>query len=101
MKTSLKFFAVAVILGLFSMPVARAVNVDDDDQPHMQAALKALHEAKEHLEAAKHDKGGHRAAALKATNEAIKHTEMGMKAGDKHEDHKDHDKDHDHDHDKK
>jgi hypothetical protein len=40
---------------------------------------------------AKHDKGGHRAAAVKATNEAIRHVEMGMKAGDRHEDH-DHDK---------
>jgi hypothetical protein len=94
MKMSLKFFAAALILGLFSMPVARAVNVDDDDQPHMQAALKALHEAEEHLKAAKPDKGGHRVAAIKAVNEAIKHTEAGMKAGDKHEDH-------DHDHDKK
>jgi len=91
MKNLYKLFAAALLLGLFSMPVARAVNVDDDDQPHMQAALKALHEAKEHLEAAKHDKGGHRVAAIKAVNDAIHHTELGMKAGDKHEDH-DHDK---------
>lgn len=85
MKTLTKLFAAALLLGLFSMPVARAVNADDDDQPHMQAALKALHEAKEHLQAAKPDKGGHRVAAIKAVDEAIKHTEMGMNVGEKHE----------------
>jgi hypothetical protein len=95
MKTVSKLFAMALVLGLFSMPVVRATSVDDDDQPHMQAALKALQEAKKHLEMAKADKGGHRVAAIKATNEAIKHTEMGIKAGEKHEEH------HDHDHDKK
>ncbi len=90
MKTVSKIFAFALLLGLFSVPAVRAVAVDDDDQPHMQAALKALREAKEHLEMAKHDKGGHRAAAVKATNDAIRHVEMGMKAGDKHEDHDHH-----------
>lgn len=85
MKTLTKLFAAALLLGLFSMPVARAVNADDDDQPHMQAALKALQEAKGHLQAAKPDKGGHRVAAIKAVDEAIKHTEMGMNVGEKHE----------------
>ncbi len=88
MKTVSKLLALATIFALFSMPAVRAVGADDDDQPHMQAALKALREAKEHLEMAKHDKGGHRVAAIKATNDAIRHTEMGMNAGDKHEDHK-------------
>jgi hypothetical protein len=87
--------AVAVMLALFSMPVTLSANADDDDQPHMQAALDALKQAEQHLKEAAHDKGGHRAAALKATQEAIKHVEMGMKAGDRHEDK------HDHDHDKK
>jgi hypothetical protein len=83
--------AVAVMLALFSMPVSLSANADDDDQPHMQAALDALRQAEQHLKEAAHDKGGHRAAALKATQEAIKHVEMGMKVGEKHE----------HDHDKK
>lgn len=97
MNTLRRTLALAVILGLFSIPAAIATTqpADDDDQPHMQAALEALKQAKEHLQQAKHDKGGHRAAALKATDDAIRHTEMGMKAGDKNEDkheHGDHDK---------
>lgn len=71
-------------------PTAPVTVADDDDQPHMQAALEALKQAEQHLNEAKHDKGGHRAAALKSTREAIRHVEMGMKAGDK-----DHDRDHD------
>jgi hypothetical protein len=88
MKRVSKILALAVVLALFSMPATISANVDDDDQPHMQAALEHLRKAKEELEAAKHDKGGHRAAAVRATNEAIRHTELGLKAGDRHEDHK-------------
>jgi ethanolamine utilization microcompartment shell protein EutL len=95
-KNIARILAVGVILTLFSMPVTVAASADDDDQPHMQAALDALKQAEQHLNMAKHDKGGHRAAALKSTREAIKHVEMGMKAGDKNEDKKG-----DHDHDKK
>ena len=94
MRKVSKLFALAVIMGLFSIPTAVSANMDDDDQPHMQAALDALKQAEQHLNEAKHDKGGHRAAALKATHDAIRHVEMGMKVGEKHEDH-------DHDHDKK
>jgi acetyl esterase/lipase len=89
MKTVSKLLALATIFALFSMPAVQAVGADDDDQPHMEAALKALREAKAHLEMAKHDKGGHRAAAVRATNEAIRHTEMGIKAGERHEEHHD------------
>ena len=96
MKGLLKLFALLVIVGLFSIPVALASNsapnssssattttADDEDQPHMQAALDALKQAEQHLNEAKHDKGGHRVAALKATREAIKHVEEGMKVADK------------------
>jgi hypothetical protein len=95
MKGLLRFLILGVIIGLFALPAGFAmgnnsspatpttVAADDEDQPHMQAALDALKQAEQHLNEAKHDKGGHRVAALKATREAIKHVEMGMKAADK------------------
>jgi hypothetical protein len=90
----LRLLVLAVIVGLFTLPAGFAmgagnsnttpvVAADDEDQPHMQAALDALKQAEQHLNEAKHDKGGHRVAALKATREAIKHVEEGMKAADK------------------
>jgi len=89
MRKFSKLFALAVVLSLLSIPIsAGASYADDDDQPHMQAALDALKQAEQHLKEAKHDKGGHRAAALKATQDAIRHVEMGMKVGEKHEGHK-------------
>jgi hypothetical protein len=80
-------FALTLVLGLLSIPISAVAgyNVDDEDQPHMQAALDALKQAEHHLQEAKHDKGGHRAKALAATREAIKHVEMGMKVGEKNE----------------
>ncbi len=91
-KSIARTLAVAVILTLFSLPVSVAANATDDDQPHMKAALEALKQAEAHLKEAAHDKAGHREAALKATQEAIKHTEMGIKAGEKHEERHEHDK---------
>ena len=89
MKTFSKLFALTVILGLLSFPISATANhADDEDQPHMQAALEALQQAKHHLEEAKHDKGGHRVAAIKAVDAAIKHVKEGMEAGEKHEDKK-------------
>ena len=88
MRKVSRLFALTIILGLLSVPITAVASYDDDDQPHMQAALEALQQAKHHLEEAKHDKGGHRAAALKATQDAIRHVEMGMKVGEKHEGHK-------------
>jgi hypothetical protein len=86
MRKFSKLFSFAVVLSLLSIPIsAGASYADDDDQPHMQAALDALKQAEQHLKEAKHDKGGHRAAALKATQDAIRHVEMGMKVGEKHE----------------
>jgi hypothetical protein len=85
MRTFSKLFALTVILGLLSSPITTAAAYVDDDQPHMQAALEALQNAKHHLEEAKHDKGGHRAAALKEVNEAIRHVKEGMEVGEKHE----------------
>jgi hypothetical protein len=106
-KAILKILALTVVLGAISMTTAAKTPASNstptaaaavEDQPHMQAALKSLKEAREHLQQAEADKGGHRAAAIKATDDAIKHTEMGIKFADNH---KDKDNDHDHDHDKK
>ena len=96
MKGLFRLMALATMLGLFALPAgfalpggaskaAPAVVADDEDQPHMQAALDALKQAEQHLTEAKHDKGGHRAAALKATRDAIKHVQEGMEVGEKHE----------------
>ena len=83
MKRSAKLFAVTLVLGLLSIPISAVANYEDEDQPHMQAALEALKQAEHHLQEAKHDKGGHRAKALQATRDAIKHVEEGMKFADK------------------
>ena len=102
MKIMSRLLTVALFAGLLSSPISVASSVtaqerhDDDAQPHMQAALDALNQAKQHLQEAMHDKGGHRAAALKAVDDAIRHVQMGMKAGDNDRG-KRGDKDHDHD----
>lgn len=49
------------------------------DQPHMQAALDHLREAREQLEKASPDKGGHRAKALDFTRRAIVQVEEGIR----------------------
>jgi len=47
-------------------------------QPHMQAALDSLRNARSELEMAEHNKMGHRAEALRLTIQAIHETEQGM-----------------------
>jgi hypothetical protein len=88
MRKFSRLFAITVILGLLSVPITAVASYDDEDQPHMQAALEALQSAKHHLEQAKHDKGGHRVAAIKAIDSAIVHVKAGMESGEKHEDKK-------------
>ena len=93
MKIAMKLFLLVLLVALCATPMmitapasasTPTVAFDDEDQPHMQAALDALKQAEQHLQEAKHDKGGHRAKALAATREAIKHVEEGMKFADKH-----------------
>ncbi|HEX4139157.1 MAG TPA: hypothetical protein VHY09_02340 [Candidatus Methylacidiphilales bacterium] len=67
-------FAVS-LLSLVSATGARA------DQPHMQAALEALKNARAELQATEHDKAGHREKALDLVDRAIHQTEMGISAG--------------------
>ncbi|HWZ28222.1 MAG TPA: hypothetical protein VNX15_06665 [Gemmatimonadales bacterium] len=47
-------------------------------QPHMEAAMTALVSAKAHLKEAADDKGGHRVAAMKAVDQAIEHVQAGI-----------------------
>jgi hypothetical protein len=51
------------------------------DQPHMQAALNALENAKDNLNKASADKGGHRAKALDYVRDAIDEVKKGIEAG--------------------
>jgi hypothetical protein len=92
-----KIFVLALVLGAISWTAATAktpasnptptASAAVEEQPHMEAALKSLREAREHLQQAVADKGGHREAAIKATDDAIKHTEMGMKFANEHHEH--------------
>jgi hypothetical protein len=51
------------------------------DQPHMQAALDNLRQAKSNLERATSDKGGYRVKAIDEVNKAIDETKKGIDAG--------------------
>ena len=52
------------------------------DQPHMQAALDHLRQAKSNLENAISDKGGYRKRAIDEVNSAIDETKKGIDAGE-------------------
>ena len=68
---------ISLIVGAFVLAcgIARA------DQPHMQAALAALQNARHELEVAERDKGGHRQHALGLVDKAITQVEKGIAAG--------------------
>jgi hypothetical protein len=51
------------------------------DQPHMQAALDNLKNARNNLVQATADKGGHRANAIKLIDQAIAEVNLGIAAG--------------------
>ena len=52
------------------------------DQPHMQAALDNLRQARTNLDRATSDKGGFRKKAIDEVNNAIDETKKGIDAGD-------------------
>lgn len=54
-----------------------------EKQPHMQAALAALKNARQKLKNSTHDKGGHRVKALAATQIAINQVKLGIKFDNK------------------
>lgn len=51
----------------------------EEHQPHMEAALQHLQEAKEELKRAEHDKCGHREKAPDLTENAINEVREGMR----------------------
>jgi hypothetical protein len=75
------FLIVAAFVFWNAVPLAFA-----EDQPHMQAALKSLQQAKMQLEKATHDKGGHRVKALELINQAISEVKQGIAFDDTHPD---------------
>ena len=53
-------------------------------QPHMQAALDALHHADRELDMAVPDKGGHRTKAIDLVRKAIEQVERGIEYDRRH-----------------
>lgn len=78
-KYSLFAATAALLLGLGVGSYLQA-----EAQPHMRAALEALHSAKQSLTKADHDKGGHRAKALELVNAAIAEVEQGVRFDNQH-----------------
>jgi hypothetical protein len=70
---------VVVVMLAFAAGVAFA-----EHQPHMRAALRALHNAKQQLDSAEPDKGGHRVKAIQLVNDAINEVEAGIQYDNKH-----------------
>ncbi len=94
MKKRMKMLVLcAVVVAMYSLPSPAFA---EEKQPHMQAALHHLEEAKRELQEAEHDKGGHRAKALQLTDEAINQVKAGIQYDVSHEGKK---KDRDHEHD--
>jgi hypothetical protein len=63
--------AVAALLAAVSLPSFAA-------QPHMEAALAYLQQARAQLQQASNDKGGNRADALRAVDKAINEVRRGI-----------------------
>jgi len=63
--------AIALTTGVF-------IGQASADQPHMQAALASLQNARSELELARTDKGGHRVRAIELTDRAIEETRAGI-----------------------
>jgi hypothetical protein len=70
-----RFGAVAVLAVVFAAGYALAA------QPHMEAALHALENARDELKSAEQDKGGHRVQAIELVESAIEQTRAGIAAG--------------------
>jgi hypothetical protein len=75
-KVVVMILAVGLVVGglLSGYAIAR--------QPHMEAALASLQEARNQLQMAKHNKGGHRVEAIRLTNLAIEEVNKGITAGE-------------------
>ncbi|HYL98987.1 MAG TPA: hypothetical protein VEZ90_08540 [Blastocatellia bacterium] len=73
----------AAALGL-ALPRKSNAAARPADQPHMQAALDLLRNAKGELDQAEPDKGGHRARALDLVSRAIEETRKGVEFARSH-----------------
>jgi hypothetical protein len=71
----------AVLVSVFGMAATFAAGYAVAAQPHMQAALRALQNARAELEAALPDKAGHRVNAISLVESAISETRAGIVAG--------------------
>ena len=72
------FAVVALVMGF------AAGNAFAERQPHMQAALRALRNARQQLNSADADKGGHRIKAIQLVNDAIREVEAGVRFDNRH-----------------
>jgi hypothetical protein len=72
-RTFATLFLAVLLVGGFVAGRAHAA------QPHMQAALGHLRNARSELEAAVADKGGHRERAIRLVNDAIAQVEEGIR----------------------
>jgi len=66
---------ISLIVGAFLLGGCATTSAD---QPHMQAALAALREARHELEVAERNKGGHRERALELVDKAISQVKEGI-----------------------
>lgn len=82
MRTSVVGFMLSA--AAFALLMMAPTSSSQADQPHMQAALDALHTAESELKKADPDKGGHRANALKHVASAVRETEAGIRYDRKH-----------------
>ena len=62
--------------------LGEVLSLTTSDQPHMQAALGLLNQAKSNLQQATADKGGYRVKAIDEVNLAIDETKKGIDAGE-------------------
>ena len=77
-RSAAKSLLTAAAAGLAAASLVKAAG-----QPHMEAALKALQNAANQLEAAEADKAGHRAKAIQLVSQAMNQVQAGIQAGSK------------------
>lgn len=82
MKRIAALFTLLLAFVLISGPGSLAVYYPA--QPHMDAALHHLQEAREELERASPNKGGHREKAIKLTDDAINQVRDGIEYANHH-----------------
>ena len=70
-----------MMLGCGIVAAAFMAGVAVGAQPHMEAALAALENAKAELASAEHNKGGHREKAIRLVNDAIHQVREGIRVG--------------------